>query len=128
MDEHHPAARPPTVLDKRWLDMTEHRQHQPTTDVARHREHVGQLRVADTDRQAVADRLGTALREGRLDLAEYDERLRRAYAARTYHELDDLLTDLPAPTSTGHQSPWRVRWVCCLPIPYRQTHLSERRF
>ncbi|MEH1167946.1 DUF1707 domain-containing protein [Micromonospora sp. CPCC 205539] len=53
------------------------------------------MRAADADREAVADRLRTALGEGRLDLHEYDERLQRAYAARTYAELDALLGDLP---------------------------------
>jgi hypothetical protein len=54
------------------------------------------MRAADGDRQQVADRLRAALDEGRLDLHEYDERLQRAYAAKTYGELDTLLTDLPA--------------------------------
>ena len=54
-----------------------------------------EMRAADGDRQAVADALRTALDEGRLDLHEYDERLRRAYAAKTYGELDGLLADLP---------------------------------
>ena len=53
------------------------------------------MRAADADRQAVADRLRAALDEGRLDLHEYDERLQRAYAAKTYGELDGLLADLP---------------------------------
>jgi hypothetical protein len=54
-----------------------------------------QMRAADADRQRVADQLKTALEEGRLDLTEYDERLTVAYAAKTYGELDRLLTDLP---------------------------------
>lgn len=54
------------------------------------------LRAADVDRQFVADRLKDALDEGRLSLTEYDERLRDAYAARTYGDLDRLLVDLPA--------------------------------
>lgn len=53
------------------------------------------MRAADADREAVADRLRVALNEGRLDLHEYDERLQRAYAARTYADLEALLTDLP---------------------------------
>ncbi|MFE0593443.1 DUF1707 domain-containing protein [Micromonospora echinospora] len=53
------------------------------------------MRAADTDREASAQRLRVALDEGRLDLHEYDERLRRAYAARTYAELDVLVADLP---------------------------------
>ena len=32
---------------------------------------------------------------GRLTVDEYDERLKRAYAAKTYGELDELTTDLP---------------------------------
>ncbi|MET8528804.1 DUF1707 domain-containing protein [Micromonospora sp. NPDC005172] len=53
------------------------------------------MRAADADRETVAERLRVALNEGRLDLHEYDERLQRAFAARTYGELDALLTDLP---------------------------------
>ena len=53
------------------------------------------MRAGDGDRQQVADRLKTALDEGRLNLDEYDERLQRAYAARTYGDLDGLLDDLP---------------------------------
>lgn len=55
-----------------------------------------EMRAADGDRQAVADKLRAALNEGRLDLHEYDERLQRAYGAKTYGELDGLLSDLPA--------------------------------
>ena len=58
-----------------------------------------EMRAADADRQAVADKLKAALDEGRLDLSEYDERLQQAYAAKTYGELEGLLTDLPV---TGH--------------------------
>jgi DUF1707 SHOCT-like domain len=54
------------------------------------------MRAADSDRQYVADRLREALNEGRLDLGEYDDRLKETYAARTYGELDKVLNDLPA--------------------------------
>jgi hypothetical protein len=53
------------------------------------------LRAADEDRQWVADRLRAALDQGRLRLAEYDERLALAYRAQTYAELNLLLDDLP---------------------------------
>ncbi len=56
------------------------------------------LRAADTDREAVAATLGTHMAAGRLTLAEYDERLGQAYAAKTYGELAELTADLPAPT------------------------------
>jgi hypothetical protein len=54
-----------------------------------------QMRASDADRERVVERLRTALQEGRLDLGEYDERMQQAYAARTYGDLDGLLTDLP---------------------------------
>ncbi len=55
------------------------------------------MRAADADRAATAERLRLALEEGRLDLHEYDERLGRAYGAKTYGELDAVLADLPGP-------------------------------
>ena len=54
------------------------------------------LRAADTDRTAVATVLGRHMADGRLTVAEYDERVARAYAARTYGDLDELTADLPA--------------------------------
>jgi hypothetical protein len=54
-----------------------------------------EMRAGDGDRQAVADKLKQALDEGRLDLGEYDERLQRTYAAKTYGDLNGLLDDLP---------------------------------
>jgi hypothetical protein len=54
------------------------------------------LRAADADRAAVAEALGVHMSAGRLTVAEYDERLTRAYAAKTYGELDELTADLPA--------------------------------
>jgi hypothetical protein len=56
------------------------------------------LRAADADREAVATTLGEHMAAGRLTVAEYDERLARVYAAKTYGELDELTADLPATT------------------------------
>src|SRR6201995_4624107 len=58
------------------------------------------LRVSDADRQSVADQLSQHFADGRLDQAEVDERLSQAMNAKTYRDLDGLLTDLPA-TATG---------------------------
>jgi hypothetical protein len=55
------------------------------------------MRAADADRHKVADRLKAALDEGRLSLHEYDERVRDAWAARTYADLVGLVSDLPQP-------------------------------
>jgi hypothetical protein len=54
------------------------------------------LRASDTDRAAVADVLGAHMSAGRLTVAEYDERLTRAYASKTYGELAELTADLPS--------------------------------
>jgi len=54
------------------------------------------LRISDADRAAAAERLRIAVDEGRLDLDEYDTRLRSAYAAITYGELEPITADLPA--------------------------------
>ena len=58
---------------------------------------IERLRAADADRHKVAEQLKAALDEGRLSLQEYDDRVRDAYAAKTYQELLVLLTDLPKP-------------------------------
>ncbi|GAA4907949.1 uncharacterized protein DUF1707 [Stackebrandtia albiflava] len=64
-------------------------------------------RAGDTDRKRTADRLKQALDEGRLDLAEYDERVQAAYLSKTYGELDALLADIPgvAPVSKSALQP-----------------------
>ena len=53
------------------------------------------LRASDADRERTARRLGEALGDGRLDHAEYDERLDTAFAAKTMGELARLIEDLP---------------------------------
>lgn len=55
------------------------------------------MRVSNADRERVATRLQQASAEGRLDLDEFDQRLKAAYAARTYGELEPLTVDLPVP-------------------------------
>jgi uncharacterized protein DUF1707/cell wall-active antibiotic response 4TMS protein YvqF len=57
-----------------------------------------QLRASDAERQEIADRLNSAVGEGRLTLEEFGDRVSSAYAARTQGELELLVTDLPAPT------------------------------
>ncbi|MDT0202219.1 DUF1707 domain-containing protein [Nocardioides sp. AE5] len=54
------------------------------------------MRISDADRHNVAEVLREAAGEGRLDLAELDERLEAAYAAKTYGDLVPLTADLPA--------------------------------
>jgi Domain of unknown function (DUF1707) len=54
-----------------------------------------ELRAADTDRIQVAQLLTDAAAQGQLDMSEYEERLAKAYAAKTRTELDRLSADLP---------------------------------
>ena len=54
-----------------------------------------ELRVSDAERQAVARRLERAVREGRLTVVEFDERVHAAYTAVTRGDLEDLTADLP---------------------------------
>lgn len=54
------------------------------------------MRAADSDRTAVATALGRHMADGRLTVEEYEERVSRAYAARTYAELAELTADLPS--------------------------------
>jgi hypothetical protein len=63
------------------------------------------LRAADADRTAVAGVLGEHMAAGRLSLAEYDERLAKAYAAKTYGELSALTADLPTHSPTRLPQP-----------------------
>jgi hypothetical protein len=61
----------------------------------------GKMRAADADRDRVAEFLGTAYSEGRLSRDEYDGRLESALSARTYADLDHIVTDLPAAPATA---------------------------
>jgi hypothetical protein len=55
----------------------------------------GQMRAADVDRDRAVGFLTTAFTEGRLTKDEYDARVESALHARTYADLDSLVTDLP---------------------------------
>jgi hypothetical protein len=67
------------------------------------------LRAADTDRIQVAQLLTDAAAQGRFDLTEYENRLAKAYAAKTLDELDELSADLPGIANT--------RRGACKPAP-----------
>jgi len=62
------------------------------------------MRAADTDRIQVAQLLSDAAAQGRLPMSEYENRLTRAYAARTYDELATLSADLPGAITTPRTS------------------------
>ncbi|MCO7218207.1 DUF1707 domain-containing protein [Klenkia sp. PcliD-1-E] len=53
------------------------------------------IRISDADRERAAQRLHTAMAEGRITFAELDERLAVVYAARFAEDLHLPLADLP---------------------------------
>jgi Domain of unknown function (DUF1707)/Cell wall-active antibiotics response 4TMS YvqF len=53
------------------------------------------VRASDADRDRVAEVLRDAAGEGRITVDELDERIDRAFAARTHGELAELTADLP---------------------------------
>jgi hypothetical protein len=85
------------------------------------------LRASDNDRETVASQLRAARQDGRLDTEELEDRLERAYAAKTFGDLAPLTADLgPAPSAAAAPAPapaapapavdepdptnWRLRW------------------
>jgi len=79
------------------------------------------MRASDSDRDAVVSDLSEHFQAGRLTAAEFDQRTERALAARTWGELRELLTDLPATrpvpatpaatSSSARTRPSRVRFT-----------------
>jgi hypothetical protein len=59
------------------------------------------IRVSDAERSAVAEQLGAHYADGRLDQAEFDERISRTMAAKTRGDLAGLFDDLPDPGPAG---------------------------
>jgi hypothetical protein len=72
----------------------------------RRRGHVNpDVRVSDAERADVADRLSKHYGDGRLDQAEFNERMERAMAAKTQGDFAGLFSDLPDLTEPGAQHP-----------------------
>ncbi|MGD9619737.1 MAG: DUF1707 domain-containing protein [Mycolicibacterium sp.] len=70
----------------------------------------GSMHAADTDRIQIAQLLTDAAASGELRLNEYEDRLAKAYAAKTYDELERLSADLPGAVTQG-------RGGLCHPAP-----------
>jgi len=63
------------------------------------------LRIGFAERDAAVKELGDHYAAGRLELAEFEERMERANVARTQAELDALFTDLPRPHHRASRQP-----------------------
>jgi hypothetical protein len=66
------------------------------------------LRASDADREQIAERLRHAAAEGRLFADELEERLGAALSAKTYGELDEVVSDLPEPGPSHTRRPGDV--------------------
>jgi hypothetical protein len=62
------------------------------------------LRISDAERAEVADLLAKHYGDGRLDEAEFNQRLDQAMRARTYKDLGGLFADLPRTDAEGTRS------------------------
>jgi len=76
------------------------------------------IRVSDAERQSFTDRLAVHYGDGRLDQAEFDERIGRAMSAKTRGDLRGLLDDLPEPGPAG--APGVAAGVTAGPIAARR--------
>ena len=84
------------------------------------------LRVSDAERDGIAADLGRHFQDGRLDQAEFGQRVADALAARTRGDLDALVADLPplvpgpgserAPQGQPGPSGGRPRVLAFLPL------------
>jgi hypothetical protein len=61
-------------------------------------------RIGDADRDKAAEYLREHMAAGRLDAAEFEERLTRALSAKFASDLDALFTDLPEPKPNSPQA------------------------
>src|SRR5689334_18033062 len=75
------------------------------------------LRAGDRDRDAVADILREQHLAGRLETDEFQERIDRCYAARSYGELDALVVDLPHSDPAAHDVRRGWRWPALALVP-----------
>jgi hypothetical protein len=80
------------------------------------------LRAADADRERIAERLRQSHAEGRLDMAEFQERLECCYESKTFGQLDALVKDLPRQSelderrSVASVRPWQWLLAPLAPI------------
>ena len=85
-----------------------------------------ELRASDAERDQVAAELGEHFQAGRLDQAEFDERVSTALRARTRRDLSGLLADLPRRQPGSGVTPpgaaaagrpgWPAPWLPLVPL------------
>ena len=71
------------------------------------------LRASHEDRDRAIEQLRVAAGDGRLTMAELDERIEQATAARTYAELATVTADLPADPAAPSAQPKELVRISC---------------
>ena len=69
------------------------------------------LRISDHDRQEFVDQLTRHCAEGRISFEELDERIAKAWEARTQADLQPLAADLPALAPATVKEPDLKTWL-----------------
>ena len=89
-------------------------------------------RIGDAERDRAVGFLQEHMAQGRLDHAEFDERLTRALQARTAADLEPLFDDLPEPRPGGMVAttpysapPWSATGASAVPAPQTTDAVPE---
>lgn len=85
------------------------------------------LRASDADRNQVVQLLSEALGRGQIDITEYDERAGQAVRARTYADLDQLVTDLPLDSTGAAPAHLRPAYAAPVPAPSGLSRLGDHK-
>jgi hypothetical protein len=80
------------------------------------------LRISDADRPGGADRLAEHYGDGRLDKAEFDERVGRAMSAKTRADLNGLFDDLPDTSGPSQAGAQGAQGSPAMPVSPRRRH------
>ena len=91
-----PQSSPPWMANPPWSNVYQSRRRGGVNP---------DMRVSDAERADVADRLSRHYGEGRLDQAEFNERMERAMSAKTAGDFAGLFSDLPDITEPGANQP-----------------------
>jgi hypothetical protein len=75
------------------------------------------IRISNEDRERVAQILHNAMAEGRLEVAELEERLDAVYAAKTFGDLEPITRDLPVQSTSPALQPPRMPQPHAVPSP-----------
>lgn len=86
-----------------------------------------EMRASDADRDRIAGVLRDAHAEGRLSQDELLERIESAYTARTYRDLDRLVSDLPVARPQGALARLQQRPLSAPPPVQRPVRNKMRR-